>query len=289
MVNVCCVPGCTNKSTRDTNVSYHRFPADKKQQRNWLRSIRRENLEVSQSTRVCSAHFRNGKKLSRNDVPYVRSPSLVPQPRQPRKPVIRTFSNGDVNVIENLENIKDDTSIRVDQENKADMHETLSDYGTKVHEHTKVESDYEDEYWPVPEQPMRLRHVYENDKLIRFYTGLPNSIAFLILCDNVGMQLNDLQYSRRPRIFPDGQKRGPPRKPKPHDELFLTLMRLHLALLEEDSAFRFGICQSLVSHIIHTWIAVLYNCLVLNVDWWISREANRKLMPKAFVEKYPYT
>ena len=289
MVNVCCVPRCTNKSTLDTNVSYHRFPADKKQQRKWLRSIRRENLEVSQSTRVCSAHFRNGKKSSRNDVPYVRSPSPVPQPRQPRKLVIRTFSNSDVNVIENLENMNDDTSIRVDQENKADIHETLSDYGTKRHEHTKAESDYEDEYWPVPIQPMRLRHVYGNDKLIRFYTGLPNSTAFFILCDNLGMQLNDLQYWRRPRTFPDGQKRGPPRKLKPHDELLLTLVRLRLALLEEDLAFRFGICQSLVSQIIHTWISVSYNHLVLNMDWWISREANRKLVPKAFVEKYLYT
>ena len=80
------------------------------------------------------------------------------------------------------------------------------------------------------------------------------------------MQLNDLQYWRRPRTFPDGQKRGPPRKLELHDELLLTLMRLGLALLEGDLAFRFGIYQSLVSQIIHTWVVVLYNRLVLNTD-----------------------
>ena len=62
-----------------------------------------------------------------------------------------------------------------------------------------------------------------------------------------------------------------------------------LALLEEDLAFRFGICQSLVSQIINTWTAVLYNHLPVNTNWWISREANQKLMPTGFQQKYPYT
>ena len=137
--------------------------------------------------------------------------------------------------------------IPVDQEHKGDINER--------HEQTKVESDHEDKYWPAPIQPMRLQHAYGNDKLICFYTGLPNSTAFLIFCDNLGMQLNDLQYWRRPKTFPDGTKRGQPRKLMPHDKL-LILMRLCLVLLEEDLAFQFGICQSLVSQIIYGCIAV---------------------------------
>ena len=99
MVNVCCAPGCTNKSSRDTSVSYHRFPANKKLQRKWLRSLRRETLEVNKNTRVCSAHFKDGKISSRTDVPYVRSPSLVPQLMQPRKPVTRLCGNGDNTIL----------------------------------------------------------------------------------------------------------------------------------------------------------------------------------------------
>lgn len=299
MVNVCCAPGCTNKSTRDKNVSYHRFPANKQLQRKWLRSIRRETLQVNQSTRVCSAHFRNGEKSSKTDVPYVRSPSLVPKPKQPRKLVTRISSDNGIHVndIDSLEVIEDESTSSMNQDDDPEEqmdgdYETLGDKVTNLDENMHAESDDDDdddEYLPTQIQPMRLEHIYGNDKLIRLYTGLPNTTTFHILCDNLGVPINNLQYWGRPRTFPDGNKRGPPRKLYPHDELLLTLMRLRLALLEEDLAFRFGICQSLVSQLINTWTAVLYNRLAVNTNWWISREANKKLMPTAFQKKYPNT
>ena len=212
MVNVCCAPGCTNKSSRDTSVSYHRFPANKKLQRKWLRSLRRETLEVNKSTRVCNAHVKNGKKSSTTDVPYVRSPSLVPQPMQPRKPVTRLCSNDD-NTIDSLEN-ESAYSTNQDDDPEEPMAGDYDDKVTNLDENlysvypNHENNDDDDEYMPIPVQPMRLEHVYGSDKLIRLYTGLPNTTTFHILCDNLGVPINNLQYWGRPRTFPDGNKRS---------------------------------------------------------------------------------
>ena len=37
MVNFCCAPGCSNRSNRDKDVRYRRFPKDPKQRRKWLK------------------------------------------------------------------------------------------------------------------------------------------------------------------------------------------------------------------------------------------------------------
>ena len=168
MVNVCRAPGCTNKSTQDTSVSYHRFPANKKLQGKWLRSPRRETLEVNKSTRVCSAHFKNGNKSSRTDVPYVRSPSFVPQPMQHRKPVTRLCGNDD-NTIDDLENDfpRDESAYSTNQDDDPEdpMACDYSDKVTNLDEnlysvYPSPENNDDDEYMPIPMQPMRLEHVY---------------------------------------------------------------------------------------------------------------------------------
>ena len=53
-------------------------------------------------------------------------------------------------------------------------------------------------------------------------------------------------------------KRCRPRSLLPMEELFLTLVRLCLGLIEQDLAFRFNISQSTVSRIICMWINFLY-------------------------------
>mgnify|MGYP001801073402 CR=1 FL=1 len=69
---VCCVPGCFNKAV-------YRFPEDKKQRRQWVLNINR--LEVGSKYklftpdntkhRVCSDHFKGGKKTATNNVPTI--------------------------------------------------------------------------------------------------------------------------------------------------------------------------------------------------------------------------
>jgi len=53
----CCVPGCTNFSTKTTNISYHKIPTDPHRQKAWISRLRRENLPPSKYCYVCSEHF----------------------------------------------------------------------------------------------------------------------------------------------------------------------------------------------------------------------------------------
>ena len=43
------------------------------------------------------------------------------------------------------------------------------------------------------------------------------------------------------------------------EQLFMTLVRLRLGLLERDLAFRFNISQGTVSKITNTWINLMYH------------------------------
>ncbi|KXJ08546.1 THAP domain-containing protein 2 [Exaiptasia diaphana] len=60
MVN-CCVPGCTNFSTKtrylEKVMNYHKIPSEPKIQRAWIARIRRENLPPLKKSYVCSEHF----------------------------------------------------------------------------------------------------------------------------------------------------------------------------------------------------------------------------------------
>ena len=57
----------------------------------------------------------------------------------------------------------------------------------------------------------------------------------------------------------DESKRGRPCKLSMLEQFFLTLVRLHLELLELDLAHRFGVSQATVSRFVATWINLLYH------------------------------
>ncbi len=58
MVHVCVIPGCSNRSDRDTQLSYHCLPLrNKALLRVWIHKIDRKRLPVNRKSRVCSEHF----------------------------------------------------------------------------------------------------------------------------------------------------------------------------------------------------------------------------------------
>ena len=60
----CCVPECTKKGYREedgSKVSYFQFPTDNMLKKKWIHAIRRDegkDFKISESTKVCSRHFR---------------------------------------------------------------------------------------------------------------------------------------------------------------------------------------------------------------------------------------
>ena len=53
----CCVPECTNHSSKTESVSYHKIPRESKRRKAWTSRLRRENFPPLENCYVCSDHF----------------------------------------------------------------------------------------------------------------------------------------------------------------------------------------------------------------------------------------
>ena len=91
-----CVPECNQKGYKDEKnerISYFNFPTDKTRRKKWLHAIRRDegkDFRVTETTKVCSRHFRSSDlKKSLHGRVYVKD-NVVPSrfkwcPESPRK------------------------------------------------------------------------------------------------------------------------------------------------------------------------------------------------------------
>ena len=82
------------------------------------------------------------------------------------------------------------------------------------------------------------------------------------------------------------QKSGPSRKLSLEQEILLTLMKLRLALLYEDLAFRFQVSLATVSSIFITWIKLMSKELSVLIIW-PSRSQTKKTLPGCFRKLFP--
>ena len=83
-----------------------------------------------------------------------------------------------------------------------------------------------------------------------------------------------------------GKRSGPPRKLSLEQEILLTLIKLRLALLTEDLAFRFQVSSTTASSIFTTWIKLMSKELSVLIIW-PSRSQVNKTLPSCFRKLYP--
>lgn len=60
MVKTCCVYKCRNRANsvaKVNNISFFRFPANKKKLQAWIKAVNREDWEPNGHTNICSDHF----------------------------------------------------------------------------------------------------------------------------------------------------------------------------------------------------------------------------------------
>ena len=83
----CIVPHCTSRSG-NPGISFYRLPLNNPALlKQWLLNIRRENTPINQNSRVCSLHFKDGKKTGKSDVPVIFSWTKKPR-KSPKKRTI---------------------------------------------------------------------------------------------------------------------------------------------------------------------------------------------------------
>ena len=137
---------------------------------------------------------------------------------------------------------------------------------------------------------------------VKFYTGLPSTECFKCVFDFLLPKAQNMQYWRGAKqteketskvpstpfqqFAGSGKKSGPPRKLSLEQEVLLTLMKLRLALLTEDLAFRFQVSSATASSIFITWIKLMSKELAVLIIW-PSRSQIKKTLPSCFRKLYP--
>ena len=92
------------------------------------------------------------------------------------------------------------------------------------------------------QQQFRLSNMEKDDVKIAFFTGFPNFGSLQSFFKYLGPAVDCLCYSSKQSDSDkqNGSKRCRQRALPPMEEMFLTLVRLRLGLMEQDLAYRFN-------------------------------------------------
>ena len=312
----CAVFRCPHKSWVHKNLTFFSFPTDPKLKQKWVAALKARTMDYKWQSnhRVCSAHFPGGRRYGTNNIPAV-FPRKDTKTDQIVWPVDISYllnaeateatvsssnktENADV-VCSSCEQVEseatDQQSEDTRRENvaKNDSHseelspEKACDCQIEIDELKKRIKDLEERR---EVEKFGVRRFMASDSDIRFYTGLPDYATFIALYNFVkpkpGFSLN--YYNGYTNASKDPSyivSRGRPRNLCELDELFLTLTRLRLGLLEKDLGDTFNILQQEVSQVFATWIDRLYYCLG-QLSFKTDRESTKKNLPKCFKPDY---
>ena len=260
----CYIPGCKNRSNKHEcqHISFYKLPSDNDLRYKWLCRIH-QPIVISSCTTICSTHFEGGKKSIDHPVPTIFPWSRKAVKRKPpieRRPMPSAAKK-----------VKYDEPLTAEL---VDLNKQLSEVKAEL----EAKSE---EVTKLKERVQQLEHfqVPQNDRDAHFFTGLPTYAVFLCLLEPL---LSNLRYrsdvSQRDCATPVCSRT---RALSPIDELFLTLMKLRLGLLNQDLAYRFNISITSVSRIFRTWLVFLDQQLRPLITW-PSRDAIDSAMPPQF-------
>ena len=288
--DICSVGPCANTKRKPDDyvikghvekLVFHRIPhKDPAMRKQWELSIQRGRLdfEAGDWTYVCSNHFKDGKPTSQNPYPtefLTPSDLCDPSPRKRPKPTRHSTPKKAASLL-SITDVPASTS----------------------------ESEVSDVIVAVP---LTFQQI-DRDFKVRFYTGLPNTDVFKTLFEHLMKKAEVMEYWEGPAKAltsasyessydsilteslnleePIFSKRGRKGKLSHEQQLLLTLMRIRLALLVEDLAFRFRIAESTVSKYFATWIKLCRKELSVLIIW-PSKEQIQQSLPSCFKKEYP--
>ena len=161
----CCVPECTKKGYREddgTKVSYFKFPTENAMKKKWLHAIRRDegkHFKVTENTKICSRHFREGdikrsltgKNELRDGVVLSVFPWIRTSPRKRKNPAERNFEL----TASKSASRKLSTSAASVEELPSEVVPDLPDCSLKVEDETQTD---------FTEQEAYLREIIDNNR-----------------------------------------------------------------------------------------------------------------------------
>ena len=289
----CCVPLSTNSTKRSPELSYHKFPRNKKLRTTWIHWIGRKDIIPNEHHRLCSEHFPGGKKTYTNHIPTETPKIVKPTQSQPRT----TFKCRERIPFKDVSNGLVDSPVNDSASNKAAddadvLKQKILDLQSELERLTqRHESEINDLNQQLLRSRFSLQRFKDSDSDIEFYTGFSSYSKFKDFFDFLSPACQKLRYvgSNNGNVQSEQQqKRGKKRSLTPEEELFMVLSRLRCGLLEKDLANRYCISVSQVSNIWITWISFIHQRLK-SISIWPSRALVNQNMPSSIKERYPQT
>lgn len=320
----CCVPLCTNNFRNSSDVTFYRIPKKQSIRREYVRLLRNTNLKLnSDSTRICSAHWNGGRKLSRSHLPSIfpwskknnerrilhRTDTTVDSGGKKRKVDLSSTEMDEVpnpeNEVSVLECTLDSNDLPAlsfcDAETQTEITGELLDRLEGELKQTGVEKErLAKEKDELTRESKRLQHAVQNPKFdiskfkerdedVEFYTGLPHWDALMLLYGMLHDKAQNLNYGTyEKKDTGSEQKLGRPRAMSTFEEFTLTLMRLRLGSFQKDLAHRFNVSEATVSTVFNTWVRFMR----VELEPLIClprKEILHQYMPNIFKELYPRT
>ncbi|XP_057299016.1 uncharacterized protein LOC130629707 [Hydractinia symbiolongicarpus] len=260
-------------------------PKTEKDAKSWEKALNRGGkFKISMSTKVCSNHFAAGycsdicripmlymkgyqSNPTKRSLPTERS-SLLPPPKA--RQVFRDGSD-DLNLCDVpsqtpfLNGHDYDNAIDNEQCSRSKIYEncdsctskrnktvTIIRQQIKIQELINENNDLKSGLHV--KKPFSIDEIKNDDKAISLYTGLQNYGVFEWLYNRIKPKAEKLSYFKGETSYSKSnsnrKKTGPKRKLNTKSELFMTLIRLRLGLVERDLSYRFDVSQSTVSQVL---------------------------------------
>ena len=231
MVHVCVVPGCSNRSDREKNLTFHSLPLKNSVLlRTWVHKIGRKNLPLNNS-HICSKHLvnSNGRKLRPNEYPTKKLPFMTTPTPKWKPPVLRLFDK------ENIFSESSPSTYTTSSSAEGVATHTLG-IGTQTIEYEAL-SDLKAQVCILQSKlscaQFRLSN-FTTDRDVRFYTGFPNYRSLMAFYEFLGPAVNSLSYWGSEISGDVKLTQGRNRSLPPTEEFFLVLVRLRVGLFEKD-------------------------------------------------------
>ncbi|XP_026177649.1 uncharacterized protein LOC113138963 [Mastacembelus armatus] len=290
----CCVPMCKASARFNSVLSFHKFPKDEELQKMWVVNIRRDDLTVTNHTRVCSRHFQT------TDLIEPPSPIGRRRLRSGTVPVLFPWNNFTLPVLrtgvwQGKERPDPDTAENKDP--PIDVDHQDHDYCSTAEPSAlnPVLNHTEDPRAEIARLQKQIEEISVKNKFglerfaasdddIRFYTRFATHahlMAFWGYIESATHKMIRVTNARGKARTSEGPHTGNPTFLQPIDEFFLFMTYLSLGLMQKDLAHRFKVHQSAVSRIINTWANFLY-CVLGSVGIWLSEETVKAHMPDVF-------
>ena len=205
-----------------------------------------KNLPINPNTHVCSEHFQraSNRLLRPDEVPSLHLPFIAANTDKRRKPpkdrpFVEAASCGQSSDCSECDPRVCDTATLTD-ECMTQIEDILVQSRESITELEKRLKGQEEKY---EQQQFRLSNMEKDDAKIAFLTGFPNFGALQSFYKYLGPAVDRLCYSSKQSNSDkqSGSKRCCQRALPPIEEMFLTLVRLRLGLMEQDLAYRFNI------------------------------------------------